>query len=151
MLTQKERYDFIADSGFARFTFKSIGLKGVLTKVIEYTPIYINGVKLYNLGFGDLDENTGELDDMSISNNGDRDKVLATVAATLLDFISYIPDARIYVEGSTVARTRLYQIALMANLNEITQILNVYGLRNEKWQEFNKGTNYQAFIVVRKL
>jgi hypothetical protein len=36
---------------------------------------------------------TGELDDLSITNNGDREKILATVAATVLDFTDYQPGA----------------------------------------------------------
>jgi hypothetical protein len=34
---------------------------------------------MYNLGFGDYNEITGLIDDKVITNNGDREKVLATV------------------------------------------------------------------------
>ena len=41
---------------------------------------------LYNLGFGDKNVDTGEIDDNTISNNGDSEKVLATVVVTLYAF-----------------------------------------------------------------
>jgi hypothetical protein len=56
------------------------------------------------------------VDDSIRSNNGDRDKVLATVAFTALDFTDEFPEALIVMEGSTSARTRLYQMGIGNNL-----------------------------------
>ena len=42
---------------------------------------------VYNIAFGDKDNTTGNIDDTIISNNGDSEKVLATVAATVYAFI----------------------------------------------------------------
>jgi hypothetical protein len=63
---------------------------------------------LYNLAFGDKDHSTGEIDDKVISNNGDSEKVLATVVATVYAFTDKYPETWIYATGSTKARTRLY-------------------------------------------
>lgn len=86
-----ERYDLVTNPALMRFTFQSTGLKGNTQKAVEYTPAEVDGLKFYNLGFGDVNEVTGELDDLSITNNGDREKILSTVAATVLDFTEHMP------------------------------------------------------------
>lgn len=60
---------------------------------------------------GDIDTGSGEIDDLSVSNNQDTKKVLATVAKTVVDFIEQHPKA-IVMEGSTPARTRPYQMGI---------------------------------------
>ena len=82
--------------------------------------------------------------------NNDRDKILATVASTVIDMVALMEDIAIYAEGSTPARTRLYQIAINTNKEEIEGGLNIYGYADEKWQPFESGKNYEAFLVTRK-
>ena len=132
------------------FEFESDGPRGKIKKGITYTLQNEGGFVHYNLGFGDLDEYTGEVNDLSISNNGDRDKILATVAATVLKFTENVPDALVYAEGSTPVRTRLYQMGIASNLEDINCFLQVYGLVEGKWYVFEKNVNYEAFIVLRK-
>jgi len=91
-----------------------------------------------------------ELDDSSRSNNGDRDKVLATVAFTALDFTNQFPNAQIVVEGSTPARTRLYQMGIAYNLLEINEYFEIMGLLDNSWKPFERGRNYSAFLIKRK-
>ena len=93
---------------------------------------------------------TGDIDDLSISDNQDRDKILATVAATVLEFTSYFPKAIIYAKGSNPVRTRLYQMGIAVNLEKINQNLKVFGQLNEQWHVFKKNTNYEAFMVLRR-
>jgi hypothetical protein len=90
------------------------------------------------------------LDDSIRSNNGDRDKVLATVAFTALTFMDQYPKAEIFVEGSTAARTRLYQMGINNNLLEISLNFNVKGYREGSWEAFRQGRNYKAFLIQRK-
>jgi hypothetical protein len=104
----------------------------------------------YNLDFGDKDLQTGEIDDLVISDNGDSQKVLATVAATVYAFTDKYPDAWIYATGSTKSRTRLYRIGLTNNLLEITEDFELYGLKEGEWQAFAKGIEYDAFLVRRR-
>lgn len=66
----------------AVFEFVSIGPNGRINKLVQYTPT--NYKDLYNLGFGDKNIDTGEIDDNAISNNGDSEKVLATVVHYML-------------------------------------------------------------------
>lgn len=80
----------------------------------------------------------------------DRDKISATVAATVLDFTENFPDIMVYAKGSTPARTRLYQMGIISNLDQIEPLLEVYEFVGENWERFAKNVNYEAFIVLRK-
>jgi hypothetical protein len=91
----------------------------------------------------------GKIDD-SASDNQDAELVLATVAATVLEFASHFSDAMMYAKGSTASRTRLYQIGISSNWTEIEPLLHVYGFINESWQPFKKNINYEAFLAMRK-
>jgi hypothetical protein len=75
---------------------------------------------------------------------------LATVAATLFEFTDKHPDANIIAVGSTLARTRLYRIGITNNLEAIEKDFKIYGLENKVWVEFEKGKDYNAFLVIRK-
>ncbi|HKG04855.1 MAG TPA: hypothetical protein VKB19_00265 [Pedobacter sp.] len=132
------------------FEFVSVGPKGMIKKQVRYSPHNLDGVTYYNLAFGDLDPDTGEIDDLSVSDNKDRLKVLATVAATIVEFTNHFPHALVMAQGSTASRTRLYQMALSANLNEIIKSLHVFGLLNGEWFDFETNTNYEAFMVVHR-
>lgn len=132
------------------FEFESEGRNGKIRKQVQYTLIDDNGVVYFNLGFGDLNEQTGDIDDLSISDNQDREKILATVAATVLEFTSYFPKAIVYAKGSTSARTRLYRMGIAKNLEKINKTLRVFGRLNSQWHEFKKDTNYEAFMVFRR-
>jgi hypothetical protein len=74
----------------------------------------------FNLGFGDLNILTREVDDKIITNNGDDPKVLATVLSTMYAFTGKNPEAYIYATGSTELRTRMYRIGISNNLKELT-------------------------------
>jgi hypothetical protein len=143
-----ERYELEVGESLMFYEFESDGPKGKVTKLIEYTEMGIKGV--YNLGFGDKDHLTGHINDVIITNNGDSKKVLATVASTVFTFISKYPDAWIYATGSCKARTRLYRMGISNNLAEILQSFEVYGLVNNVWYDFERNTEYEAFLIKRK-
>ena len=92
-----DRYELEADESFTTFEFVSKGIKGKILKVVQYRRIGLSNI--YNLAFGDKDAISGEMDDTIISNNGDSEKVLATVAASLYDFTDEHPDVLVYVTG----------------------------------------------------
>lgn len=142
------RYELKADKSLTVFEFVSVGNKGEIPKIVQYSETNLHN--FYNLGFGNKDSETGKIDDKVISNNGDSQKVLATVAATVYAFTKKYPGAWIYAMGSTKARTRLYRIGITNNLAEIKADFEIYGLTNDQWQEFEKGVEYQAFLVSRR-
>jgi hypothetical protein len=146
------RYEFQTSETFLDFEFLSNGPRGTIRKAIRYTPCNIGGTTYFNLAFGDWNDATAKIDDCSNSNNHDTQKVLATVAATVLDFITAYPDMPVYAEGSTPARTRLYQMGISANFKEIEPLLVVHALKNDgDWELFKRGTNYKAFVAWRKI
>lgn len=83
------------------FEFISEGPKGLIHKLVQYQPTNVKDV--YNLAFGDKDHATGDIDDTVISNNGDSEKVLVTVVATIYAFTDKYPNAWVYATGSTKA------------------------------------------------
>ena len=145
-----DRYDFITNKSFLDFEFESEGPNGKIRKVVRYNPINANGITYFNLGFGDLDIKTGRINNLATSNNQDTNKILATVASTVLIFTEHFPDVLVYAAGSTSTRTRLYQIGINVNWAEINTLLHVYGFSEGKWNSFEKGINYEAFLALRK-
>jgi hypothetical protein len=140
------KYPVFTDDKYEYF-FVSEGPRGKISKGVVYSPL---GGNLFNLGFGDWNEKLKDLDDSTRSNNGDRDKVLMTVASTALDFTDEFPGAEIFIEGSTSARTRLYQMGIGDNILAINKNFEVKGSINGSWEPFQKGRNYDAFLIRRK-
>jgi hypothetical protein len=105
---------------------------------------------VYNLAFGDWDEKTQRIIDYSRTNNDDRDKVLATVTSTVIDFMRYYPDAIIFAKGITPGKTRLYQIGINQNRHEISQLFDIEGFYKGGWESFQPGRNYEAFTLKAK-
>ena len=144
-----DRYDVKTAPDFTSFEFDSVGPKGTVSKVVHYTEINLRS--FYNLGFGDKEELTGFVSDLTVTNNSDSQKVLATVAATLYAFTDVYPDATVIATGSTEARTRLYRMGIANNLETIDLDFEVLGLTAEsEWEPFRKNTTYGAFLVTRK-
>lgn len=143
-------YGYKTNEDFLDYEFHSEGPHGKIKKVVRFTPRNANGITYFNLGFGDFNVANKNIDDQAISNNHDREKILATVALTVLEFTEHFPDLWIYAQGSTPSRTRLYQMGIAANWNEIEPLLYVYGFVKGEWQSFRKSVNYEAFMVIRK-
>ncbi len=143
-----EKYQLESDRKLLLLEFTSIGPKGRIKKVVQYAETNLNNY--YNLGFGDKDERTGEIDDIVITNNGDSQKILATVASTVYAFTDKYKDAMIYAKGSTNVRTRLYRIGITNDLLESRKDFHIFGLIDNQWHEFRKHSEYEAFLIIRK-
>jgi hypothetical protein len=139
-----DKYPFIADADHLTYKFLSEGPKGVIQKAVSY-QLFVNNI--FNLAFGDWNESKQKIDDVIRSNNKDYAKVLTTVAFTVIDFINFHPGATIQIKGSTPSRTRLYQMSIQANLHEISNLFMILGFRNGKWELFEKGVNYELFLL----
>lgn len=100
------KYQLRADDELAVYRFTSEGPRGLIFKRIQFT--LLNQDNVFNLAFGDEHPVSGELDDLTISDNGDSEKVLATVVSAVYAFFDRNPAAWVYLSGSTRARTRLY-------------------------------------------
>ncbi len=92
-----------SDTRKIQYLFESKGEKSII-KVIEYTPVgQINDKIVYNLGFGDYNEEDGNILDGSNSNNGDMRIVFSTVLNTVPKFFEENKDSAIWVQGSDSA------------------------------------------------
>jgi hypothetical protein len=129
------------------FDFYSIGKHGKLTKRIVFMRTDTPGV--YNLAFGDIDQK-GEMDDVTISDNGDRNKILATVAKAVDEYTRRYPRRWIVFKGSTNDRARLYRMAIGLNLEQLSIKFHIYGLKGEEFVPFQRNMHATAFLVKRK-
>lgn len=144
-----DHYPFQSDNNFQTYFFQSEGPNGTINKIIVYSVFQENPL-IYNLAFGDEDPNTGRINDTAKSNNKDRDLVLATVASTIHLFSDHYGNQLIYANGSTAARTRLYQISISKQLSEISTEFEVCGIINLDVFPFERNVNYDVFFVRRK-
>lgn len=96
-----DQYHFRTNASHLDFEFESIGPNGNIQKVVRFSPQNTNGITYFNLGFGDVNPTTGTIDDLSKSNNGDKNKILATIASIVLEFTAHFPDVMVYAQGST--------------------------------------------------
>lgn len=132
------------------FDFISIGKFGAIPKRIAFIPTAIPYV--YNLAFGNMKEG-GEIDDVSVSDNGDRNKILATLAKVIDQYTHKYPERFIYFRGSTKERTRLYRMAVGLNLEELSETFDIYAEMNNSTEFvlFHKNMEIMAFLIKRKI
>jgi len=128
------------------YYFTSSGTNGEISKVVQYS--YVTG-KVFNLGFG-VQQADGSFDDIAVSNNGDMEKILATVGSTIYHFTSAYRGMFVIAKGSTKARTRLYRKMITLNYEEISADFIIFGEGEQGWEEFVKDREYSAFLVKRK-
>jgi hypothetical protein len=143
-----EKYALKAESSLTVFEFNSEGSKGVIPKLIQFQGT--DEPNLYNLAFGDKNTETAKINDMAVSNNGDTEKVLATVVAALYAFFDKYPTAYVYATRSTKARTRLYRMSITRFYNEMIRDFYLYGQVGDNFSEFEPGKDYVAFLCQRK-
>ena len=74
----------------------------------------------------------------------------ATVVSAVYAFTDINPDAWVYATGSTEARTRLYRMGINKYLNEVENDFEIYGELGNNWCVFDKGTDFEGFVVKRK-
>ena len=150
MAEDKYSYYRIPDEFY--YEFISEGPKGKVKKVVRYSLIEDSLHKVYNLGFGDWSDVNQDVDDQINTNNNDRQKVLGTVADTVVDFLKNHPKAAVFACGSTASRTRLYQMNILLYWSEISEgSYIVQGYFDGRWVPFKKGINFEAFIIRNKL
>ncbi len=141
------KYQLKAENNLEVFEFVSVGTKGKITKLIKFSETHLKD--FYNLGFGDKYDETNDIDDQVVSNNGDSEKVLATVVSAIYAFTDKNPDAWVYATGSTPSRMRLYRIGINKFYDYVIKDFEIYGLKNEEWVNYDKNTNFEAFVVKR--
>ena len=146
-----EKYELVFDRSKTSFDFISEGPKGRILKTVRFTKMKVKGYNnLYNLAFGDKNTDLETIDDLIVTDNQDRDKILATVAKTVDIFIKRRPKSLVFFKGSTPSRTRLYQMAINKYFDELTKIFSIEGFTPTGWTFFEKNKNYLAFLISHK-
>ncbi|MCU0373851.1 MAG: hypothetical protein MUF24_00965 [Chitinophagaceae bacterium] len=143
-----EKYHLKAESKFTRFEFISEGPKGAIRKLIEFQET--TNPDVYNLAFGDFKAETLQIDDLSVSDNGDTEKVLATVVNAVYTFFNYYPTVFVYATGSTKSRTRLYRMGISRFFEEMKNDFYLYGQKGDDFLPFELGVDYDGFLAQRK-
>lgn len=162
-----EKYQTENNRDESRYTFTSEG-KEKIEKIVVYQqflPIKVaelglnEQLEVYNLAFGDRITGTDDFTDENISNNGDSDKVLATVIYTIFDFWEHNPNTLVWFEGSDPEdhngikkglRTRLYQRKMERFIEDVEKVAYILGKFNNQLEVFIRGKKYDAFLIIRK-
>src|SRR6185437_11283426 len=145
------KYEVYRDIGvtddFSLFEFFSIGKNGDILKRVTFTRTEDD--RVYNLAFGDVDE-ADEIDDYVVTDNGERNKVLATVAFIAEAYTRRFPDHWILFRGSTQERLRLYRMAVGLHLEELSVLYEIWALVDVGIVKFRKNLKINAFLIRRK-
>ena len=131
-----------------RFEFESVGPEKNVMKVIEYEPIDSNGI-YFNLALVDTDADGNYSDDV-VTDNKDTEKVFGTIAKTVDYFFQKYPKRRILVFSNDKLRIRLYRMIISNYSYEKEQNWSFFGLIDDKFEHFQKGKDYKAFMIALK-
>jgi hypothetical protein len=148
-----ETYQLSGSSTSNTYEFTSSGKTGEHIMQVRIRPnnYIINNREVYNLGFGKL-TSANTVNYLFKSNNGDKDRILRTVAEAAADHLRKYPEHILYFSGSTNARHTLYRWGLAANLEKIVRNnYVVIGYRNEEFELFSANTKYDYYLVAKRL
>ena len=88
---------------------------------------------------------------MSSFSTNDRERIFITIAKAVTEFMKSHPNGIIWVRGSTASRVRLYQMAISAFWPLINRQYEIQGRRGKRWLPFERGVNYEEFLLFRKM
>lgn len=127
-------YKLYPNDDFTVFQFVSLGSKGQILKVIRFYPT--SNPKVYNLGLADVryvDEKEGVItvDDQRVSNNGDIEKIMRTVASSICIFGQHYPDIFVLFGSGSPVRRRLYRMIMQKYFVEISKTFILFGAKRQ--------------------
>jgi hypothetical protein len=144
MIEETYPYFPIGDELF--WGFKSEGVKGIIPKVVLFTPIR-NGK--WNLGFGDWKNN--DIDDKTMSNNQDVVKVIGTVAKVAIEFLEHYPDATLVIKPVDEKRKKLYNIVFQRHFETIKDKFKIIGINGKRRRIYSPEKVFDHFELSLKL
>ena len=142
----QSKYEF-RKTNELHFDFISVGKKGVIHKRVTFIELEYG---FFNMGLGDLNPESAEVDYFSVSDNGDRNTILATVSEIIVSFFELYPSHTIYFKGTSRSRTRLYQMAINHFYDELSERFHILGELDDKMTRFKRNTNYKSFLILKK-
>ena len=152
-----QKYNVTANSNLTIFEFISSGIHGKIEKVIKFSET--KNAEIVNLGFGDKVSCNNEnfnIDDLKITDNGDRDVVLATIANAVYLFTELYPEKYVFFSGTCEARTRLYRMVISNNIIELNRTFHIFGIIKKVGFEkhevvpFTLNSKFVGFLIKRK-
>jgi len=141
-----DKYPITASTQNTEYFFTSTG-RTLYEEVVQYT--YMPCWSGYNLSFGVVEPN-GNINYSIETRNGDMDKILATVANTVVYFSSTYPNDDIITFGVDYVRHRLYRQMISKYFSDISNFYNIYGYRNDSWEKFQPNIEYELFKITIK-
>jgi hypothetical protein len=147
-----EGYEYTKSQDGRGYKFFSEGPRGRIPKAVFYHYLESEGgYEYYNLAFGDYNREWNQIIEFARSDNNDQDKILATVIATLIEFTQTFKNCRIVIKGITPARTRLFQVKIVAYYDPLIELFDIQGeIEEGQWAAFKVGQNYLRFLFQRK-
>ncbi|SHN12461.1 hypothetical protein [Chitinophaga sp. CF418] len=140
--------DLYIEDGYEAFDFFSIGKRGIAPKRIAFIPTDQEAV--YNLVFGDINAE-GEIDDEVISDNGDRNKILATVIYVVNTYLEAYPERIVFFTGSTEGRIRLYRIVISVHYTDFSKKFDIYCQTETGIVPFKRNIEAKGFLICKKV
>jgi hypothetical protein len=138
-----DKYKVFATSN-VNYYFFSEGPRGVIKKQILFEESRIKNY--YQLHFGD--SINGTIVEDVVSDNKDADLVLASVAWAVLCFVNRSDKLHVRFSGLTRHRTRLFNIWLGRNNEELSKYMLVFGYNEDgRWERFVPNRQYSAFML----
>jgi hypothetical protein len=145
-----ESYDAaVISDDYSIFEFTSVGPKGAVRKRVLFRPT--GYADMFDLALGDIVPDSPDIDDKTIINNEDRDKILATVARIIETYTAIHAERWVCFRGNTKAKTRLYRMAISVNIKELSKRFEIHGvLEDDTVLPFETAQPFYAFLVRRK-
>lgn len=139
-------YDNLPDSSDRIFYFSG-SRDNAIDKVLLFKCLDDSGI--YEIVLGNL-RTDGSIDVDGTGDHADAATVLSTVAKIIAFFLSDHPEAEIFIVGTTPARTRLYQMAIVRELDDLGQYFDICGYTGGDEEIFQSGRTYQSFTISLK-
>jgi len=141
----------LVSSDKLQFKFTSIGPKGAIEKVVQFTET--DNPDIFNMVLGNLLKH-GVIDYSTTTDNKDSHLILGTVKATVYEFTSQYPDKSVFYRGNTIERTRLYRMALTRHFDELNNDFEIFGVLKQGIgffsENFVRGKEYVGFLLKRR-
>jgi hypothetical protein len=130
------------------YKFVSLGPKGCIHKIIRFQKT--NADNILNLVVGNILKD-GKIDDCTVSDNKDRNRILATVLQAINDVTIKHAGKDIFFSGTTPERSRLYRMAINLHFEILSSNFNISGVSKDLIEvPFTKDVDYIGFLMKRK-
>jgi hypothetical protein len=139
--------DMVALTDLSVFQFISEGPRGSIVKQITITKT--DQSRVYFLQLGDLTE-YGRFNRATISNNGDMDRILATVILAIDIYTETYPNRWIEITSVSQGRVRLFRMAIGANLKRLSAVFTIRSKSDGCTFPFKKDRDSHLFEFRRK-